>query len=98
MIAMRFQALLQCPAQFCNCPRPRWSLPMTFSHRTWFAFVALLLLANSVGRADEQGLPRATPESQGISSRAVREYIEAADQKIIAMHSFMLVRHGKVIA
>lgn len=42
-------------------------------------------------------LPRSTPEAQGVSSRAVREFVEAADQ-INTLHSFMLVRHGKVIA
>ena len=43
-------------------------------------------------------LPRSTPEAQGISSAAVRAYLEAADREVKTMHSFMLVRHGKVIA
>ena len=43
-------------------------------------------------------LPRSTPEAQGISSTAVRAYIEAADKQINTLHSFMLVRHGHVIA
>jgi CubicO group peptidase (beta-lactamase class C family) len=42
-------------------------------------------------------LPRSTPEAQGISSQAVREFVEAAD-KINTLHSFMIVRHGQVIA
>ena len=42
-------------------------------------------------------LPRSTPESQGVSSKAVLRFIDAADQ-IDAMNSFMLVRHGQVIA
>jgi CubicO group peptidase (beta-lactamase class C family) len=42
-------------------------------------------------------LPRSTPEAQGISSLAVREFVEAAD-KIDTLHSFMIVRHGHVIA
>ena len=42
-------------------------------------------------------LPRSTPEAQGISSKAVLGFIDAADQ-IDAMNSFMLVRHGHVIA
>ncbi len=42
-------------------------------------------------------LPRSTPESQGISSEAVRDFVAAAD-KINTLHSFMLVRHGQVIA
>ena len=43
-------------------------------------------------------LPRSTPEEQGISSAAISGFVEAADQKIDAMHSFMLVRHGHVVA
>ncbi|HXE55799.1 MAG TPA: serine hydrolase domain-containing protein, partial [Tepidisphaeraceae bacterium] len=43
-------------------------------------------------------LPRSTPESQGISSQAIVDYLQTADREINTMHSFMLVRHGKVIA
>lgn len=43
-------------------------------------------------------LPRSTPEEQGVSSAQVRAFVEAADQKITSMHSFMLVRHGRVVA
>lgn len=44
------------------------------------------------------GLPRSAPEAQGVSSAAVREFVEAADQRLDAMNSFMLVRHGHVVA
>jgi CubicO group peptidase (beta-lactamase class C family) len=43
-----------------------------------------------------RGLPRSTPERQGISSSDLLAFIEAADE-IDAMHSFMLVRHGSVV-
>ena len=42
-------------------------------------------------------LPRSTPEAQGISSQAIRDYVESSD-KINTLHSFMVVRHGQVIA
>lgn len=42
-------------------------------------------------------LPRSAPEAQGISSEAILQFVEAAD-KIDTLHSFMLVRHGYVIA
>jgi len=42
-------------------------------------------------------LPRSTPEAQGISSEAILQFVHAAD-KINTLHSFMLVRHGYVIA
>lgn len=43
-------------------------------------------------------LPRSTPESQGVSSAAILDFIETADREIDAMNSFMLVRHGQVVA
>lgn len=43
-------------------------------------------------------LPRSSPEEQGISSAGVQSFIEAADQKLDSLHSFMLVRHGHVVA
>ena len=45
-----------------------------------------------------QPLPRSTPEAQGISSAGIRAFVEAADQHVDTMHSFMLVRHGHVVA
>ena len=48
--------------------------------------------------ADSSSLPRSTPESQGIASTAIHAFVEAADKDIDTMHSFMLVRHGKVVA
>ena len=43
-------------------------------------------------------LLRSTPEAQGISSAAIRAFVQAADTGIDAMHSVMLVRHGRVVA
>lgn len=39
-----------------------------------------------------------SPESLGIPSRAVREFIEDCEKSGIELHSFMLLRHGKVAA
>ncbi len=62
---------------------------------------AYLTVATACGgallAAPAVSLPRSTPESQGVSSAGVLEFVEAVD-KIDAMHSFMLVRHGKVVA
>ena len=43
-------------------------------------------------------LPRSTPEAQGVSSAAILAFVEAAEKDIDALHSFMLVRHGHVVA
>ncbi|MBN1417681.1 MAG: serine hydrolase [Planctomycetes bacterium] len=43
-------------------------------------------------------LPRTSPEEQGVSSSALLAFVEAADREIDALHGFMLVRHGCVVA
>src|SRR5215470_12109908 len=43
-------------------------------------------------------LQRATPESQGVASSAILQFVEAVESQIKELHSFMLLRHGKVIA
>jgi CubicO group peptidase (beta-lactamase class C family) len=45
-----------------------------------------------------QSLPRATPEEMGVSSEAIQRYIEKIDPERHEMHSYMLIRHGKVIS
>ena len=42
-------------------------------------------------------LPRATPESQGVPTSAVRELIATLD-RVDSIHGLMIVRHGHVIA
>ncbi|MGN0853015.1 MAG: serine hydrolase domain-containing protein [Kiritimatiellia bacterium] len=42
--------------------------------------------------------PEATPESQGISSKAIRAWIDASERELDALHGFVLVRHGKLVA
>ena len=61
---------------------------------------ALLLFVASatVAAAQPPALPRSTPEAQGISSSAILAFVEAADKEIDALHSFMLLRHGHVVA
>ena len=61
-------------------------------------FIALAALAAKNSSIAASPLPRSTPEAQGVSSAGIREFIEAADQQVDTMHSFMLVRHGQVIA
>jgi hypothetical protein len=47
---------------------------------------------------ERRPFPRSTPESQGIRSGAVLEFVEAADRDIRHLHSVMLLRRGAVIA
>ena len=60
------------------------------------SIAALIILGVSpVSGAD---LPRSSPEAQGVASPVVLSFIEAADKQIDSLHSFMLVRHGHVVA
>jgi CubicO group peptidase (beta-lactamase class C family) len=65
---------------------------------TLLASVSLALAGASPAWAGEFSLPRATPESQGVSSAGVRAFVEAADTQVDTMHSVMVLRHGQVIA
>ena len=46
----------------------------------------------------ENQLQRTSPESQGIASAAILRFVEAAESQIHELHSFMLLRHGSVVA
>lgn len=43
-------------------------------------------------------LQRSTPESQGIASTAILQFVEAVESQVHELHSFMLLRHGNVVA
>ena len=58
--------------------------------------VALVGLSSSVCHGAD--LPRSSPEAQGIASAAILAFVHAAEKQIDALHSFMLVRHGHVVA
>jgi CubicO group peptidase (beta-lactamase class C family) len=63
--------------------------------------IVLALALAGAARLSAQGaasLPRSTPEKEGISSAAILSFVQAADTGIDAMNSFMLVRHGHVVA
>jgi CubicO group peptidase (beta-lactamase class C family) len=48
--------------------------------------------------APSADLPRSSPEAQGVSSAAVLSFVETAEKTIDSMNSFMLLRHGHVLA
>ncbi|MDB4882741.1 MAG: beta-lactamase [Gemmatimonadetes bacterium] len=60
---------------------------------------ALALAATTrVSAQSAPALPRSTPEHEGIPSAAVLAFVQAADTAVDAMNSFMLVRHGRIVA
>ena len=64
------------------------------------ALALLLIVCAALGAAKEApfSLPRSAPEAQGISSADLLGFVDEAEQKLNALHSFMLVRHGQVVA
>jgi CubicO group peptidase (beta-lactamase class C family) len=68
---------------------------MQFIFGVWTLF---LLVTSSTISEDVRGkLPRSRPEAQGISSAAILAFVDEAEKKVDALHSFMLVRHGQVV-
>jgi CubicO group peptidase (beta-lactamase class C family) len=79
-----------------------------------FLVCVLLVLTVSTGLGQQPGsyqtsqpyaaidrsrsLPPSTPERQGISSSDILDFVDTADRQIDTMNSFMLVRHGYVVA
>jgi CubicO group peptidase (beta-lactamase class C family) len=59
--------------------------------------VLALCGAPHLSAQNSPSLPRSTPEQQGIPSTAILAFVQAADS-VDAMNSFMLVRHGRVVA
>src|SRR5262245_3826486 len=70
----------------------------------WLARSPLVLFFVALGSAasadavPSKQLPRSDPEAQGIPSKAIQAFVEAAETRIDAVHSLMVVRHGRVVA
>lgn len=58
----------------------------------------LVLLQLGVSAQKNPGLPRSTPEAEGVSAKAISAFLDSIAHSKHEFHSFMLVRHGKVIA
>lgn len=67
----------------------------------YISIFLLLFVSLSCQKATQetgQTLERSTPEAQGVSSQNIIEFIDEINEKGIEAHSFMFLRHGKVIA
>ncbi|PWT97454.1 MAG: serine hydrolase [Bacteroidetes bacterium] len=62
------------------------------------SFAFLLLIQLSVFSQVSVKLPRSSPEAQGVSSKSIVDFLDAAALGRTEFHSIMIVRHGKVIA
>lgn len=64
-------------------------------------FTALVLswsITACIKTEKTDNLPRSIPEAEGVSSQDILKFIEAVEKSKHELHSFMFLRHGKVIA
>jgi CubicO group peptidase (beta-lactamase class C family) len=66
--------------------------------RTLLISALLLAVSACEGREISTSLERSIPEREGVSSAAIVDFLDAVAQSDHEFHSFMLLRHGKVIA
>lgn len=67
--------------------------------KAFFLYVTLLAGIHATTVAQPaHSLPRSVPEAEGVSSRAIGNFIDATTNSRTEFHSFMLLRHGKVVA
>lgn len=81
--------------------RPRRSVVASFCVALLSIGALLSMSTMSTAVAQEttsKTMPRNTPESQGVSSAAILDFIRTADREVKSMHSFILVCNGHVIA
>jgi hypothetical protein len=63
-----------------------------------FLLVFLLCVRFSAHTQNGSDLPHSNPEAEGVSSAGILRFIEAAEKSKNELHSFIFLRHGKVIA
>lgn len=71
--------------------------------RTCLRSATALLLSCSIlvscnEKKEGSTLPRSIPEAEGVSSKAIMTFLDSAAASRHEFHSFMFLRHGKVIA
>ncbi|MCA9192525.1 MAG: serine hydrolase [Planctomycetales bacterium] len=69
-------------------------MPTTTLVRIWV--MGGLLCGSALGQ--DILLPRSSPEAQGVSSEQLLSFVETANDRVKAIHSFMVLRHGNVVA
>ena len=62
------------------------------------ALIDTLTYGNYSQIGGRHGLPRSTPEAQGISSSAISHFLQEIAKSKIDFHSIMVLRYGHVIA
>lgn len=69
-----------------------------YKYLFWIFLGGVISLTAATVREPQRNLPRSVPEKEGVSSAVLLRFLEAVEKSGIDPHSFMLVRHGKVVA
>ena len=70
---------------------------LTISLRVIFLAAAVSMNLQGISQKGSS-LPRSNPEAEGVSSKAITEFLDAIPNTNNEFHSFMILRHGKVVA
>lgn len=62
------------------------------------ALLVAVTLSRPGSAVAQDALPRDVPEKEGVSSSSIMDFVNAANHSKTEFHSFMYLRHGKVIA
>lgn len=71
---------------------------LSFMKNLLLPILACLLFCACTHKPDVNSLPRSTPEAEGVSSEAILKFVDAVEKSDHELHSFIFLRHGKVIA
>src|SRR5580698_6130932 len=79
--------------------RPQFnSIKMTHRRLLLILSLTALVLGGKINAQNTGTLSRSLPETEGVSSSGISNFLQAAAESKIEFHSFMFLRHGKVIA
>ena len=72
-------------------------MKLLISVKALFGLFGLLLWSGAHAQ-NPNSLPACLPEKQGVPSAAILSFVNRLEQEVDAVHSFMILRHGKRIA
>ncbi len=79
---------------------PQLMVPATIAQRTQQAAASLtgMNLEQAPSNQSDKTFPRSTPEAEGISSAAIMRFLDAVSEGRNELHSFVILRHGKIVS
>ena len=71
---------------------------MQTSEVVWSFFKQFIQAATPNYAAVNTHFTRSTPEAQGVSAQGILNFINRVEKEVDALHSFMIIRNGKVVS